>query len=193
MSSFKDDSDSSSKTSSIKQNPITLDGNLLSVKRNLSRRLRSHPCQTERVRRKHDFSRLIYGRISPNKISFEPKTSRSRGIRFCSGQTGFCFAKTNICFSRTQFCSSKTKPVRYQRSFVYRKQSFVSGKQSRFEAPAVLFETDGVVFALNNIRFPGSRFCLAQTKCRLFQTRFFQPKADRPFPRVFFVKCEEDF
>src|SRR5262249_61356731 len=115
-----------------KQNPITLDCNLLSVKRNLSGRLRSHPCQAERVRRKHDLSQLIYGRVSSNKIPFEPKTSRSRGTRFCSGQTWFCFAKTNICFSRTQFCSSKTKPVRYQRSFVYRKRSFVSGKQSRF-------------------------------------------------------------
>ena len=142
----------------------------------LSGQQRSHPCQTERVRRKHDFSRLLYGRISPNKISFEPKTSRSRGTRFCSGQTWFCFAKTNICFSRTPFCSSKAKPVRYQRRFVYRQQSFVSGKQSRFEAPAVLFEADGVLFALNKIRFPGSGFCLAQTKCRLFQTRFFQRK-----------------
>jgi len=39
-----------------------------------------------------------------------------------------------------------------------------------------LFEADWVLFALNKIRFPGSRFCLAQTKCRLFQTRCFQRK-----------------
>src|SRR5262249_5937358 len=78
----------------------------------LSGQQRFHPCPTERVRKKHDFSRLKYGRISSNKVSFEPKTSRSRGTRLCSGQTWFCFAKTNICSSRTQFCSSKTKPVR---------------------------------------------------------------------------------
>src|SRR5262245_56953208 len=132
MSSLKTTAKSSSKTSGINKIPSRSTATYCVSNEILFGRQRSHPCQTERVRRKHDFIRLIYNRISPNKISFEPKTSRSRETRFCSGQTGFCFAKTNICFSKTPFCSSKTKPVRYQRSFVYPKRSFVSGKQSRF-------------------------------------------------------------
>src|SRR5262249_35468098 len=139
---FKDDIEVVSKTSSINKIPSRSTATYCVSNEILFGRQRSHPCQTKRVRRKHDFSWLIYGRIPRTKSRLGQKHRVQEEHGFVPGKRGF---------------------VSQRRTFVFPERNFVHRKRSLFATNAVLFMANKVSSAENKVVFKHPKFCLRRT------------------------------
>src|SRR5215813_6663982 len=166
---FKDDIEVVSKTSSINKIPSRSTATYCVSNEILFGRQRSHPCQTKRVRRKHDFSWLIYGRIPRTKsrlgknIAFKRNTVlfRANVVLFRKDEHLFfqnailfieneaCSLPTQFCLSQTKFRQRKTKSFLSTRSFVWGGRGFVRLEQNSVYRQQVLFGANEMSFVPN--------------------------------------------